>query len=94
MQSKRFKVSDYYENSVSENYVVSTIYPNPSDGIFNISDSNIESIEVYDITGKLVMQQQVNANNTTIDLTNKAKGVYTLKSYNGNNVSVSKLIVE
>ena len=94
MQSKRFKVSDYYENSVSENYVVSTIYPNPSDGIFNISDSNIESIEVYDITGKLVMQQNINANNATIDLTKKAKGIYTLKSYNGNNVSVSKLIVE
>ena len=40
------------------------------------------------------MQQNINASNATIDLTNKAKGVYTLKSYNGNNVSVSKLIVE
>lgn len=94
MQSKRFLVSDYYVVDVAEENVVNSIYPNPSDGMFNISGENIESIEVYDITGKLVMQQQVNANNTTIDLTNKAKGVYTLKSYNGNNVSVSKLIVE
>ena len=94
MQSKRFKVSDYYENSIAENHVVSSIYPNPSDGMFNISGENIESIEVYDITGKLVMQQNINASNATIDLTNKAKGIYTLKSYNGNNVTVSKLIVE
>ncbi len=94
MQSKRFMVSDYYVVDVAEENVVNSIYPNPSEGMFNISGENIESIEVYDITGKLVMQQQVNANNTTIDLTNKAKGVYTLKSYNGNNVSVSKLIVE
>lgn len=94
MQSKRFLVSDYYVGDVAEENVVNSIYPNPSEGMFNISGENIESIEVYDITGKLVMQQQINANNTTIDLTNKAKGVYTLKSYNGNNVSVSKLIVE
>ena len=94
MQSKRFKVSDYYVTNIAEESTVASIYPNPSNGLFNISDSNIESIEVYDITGKLVMQQNINASNATIDLTNKAKGVYTLKSYNGNNVSVSKLIVE
>ena len=94
MQSKRFKVSDYYVTNVAEENVVSSIYPNPSDGMFSISGENIESIEVYDITGRLVMQQNINANNATIDLTNKAKGIYTLKSYNGNNVSVSKLIVE
>lgn len=94
MQSKRFKVSDYYVVDVAEENVVNSIYPNPSNGMFSISGENIESIEVYDITGKLVMQQNINASNATIDLTNKAKGVYTLKSYNGNNVSVSKLIVE
>lgn len=94
MQSKRFKVSDYYVVDVAEENVVNSIYPNPSDGMFSISGENIESIEVYDITGKLVMQQNINASNATIDLTNKAKGVYTLKSYNGNNVSVNKLIVE
>lgn len=94
MQSKRFKVSDYYVVDVAEENVVNSIYPNPSNGMFSISGEDIESIEVYDITGKLVMQQNINASNATIDLTNKAKGVYTLKSYNGNNVSVSKLIVE
>ena len=94
MQSKRFNVSDYYVVDVAEENVVNSIYPNPSDGMFSISGENIESIEVFDITGKLVMQQNINASNATIDLTNKAKGIYTLKSYNGNNVSVSKLIVE
>ena len=94
MQSKRFKVSDYYENSIAEEKVINSIYPNPSDGLFSISGENIESIEIYDITGKLVIQQNINASNATIDLSNKAKGVYTLKSYNGNNVSVNKLIVE
>ncbi|MBO7134802.1 MAG: T9SS type A sorting domain-containing protein [Bacteroidales bacterium] len=94
MQSKRFNVNDYYVTNVDEENVVTSIYPNPSDGMFIISGENIESIEVYDITGKLVMQQDINASNATIDLTNKAKGIYTLKSYNGNNVTVSKLIVE
>ena len=94
MQSKRFKVSDYYENGIAEESTVASIYPNPSNGLFNIVDNNIESIEVYDITGKLVMQQQVNADNATIDLSNYAKGIYTLKTYTGSNVKVNKLIVE
>lgn len=94
MQSKRFNVNDHYLTNIAEENVVTSIYPNPSDGMFSICGENIESIEVYDITGKLVIQQNINASNATIDLSNKAKGVYTLKSYNGNNVSVSKLIVE
>ncbi|MBO4874915.1 MAG: T9SS type A sorting domain-containing protein [Bacteroidales bacterium] len=94
MQSKRFKVSDYYVTNIAEESTVASIYPNPSNGLFNISDSNIESIEVYDITGKLVMQQQVNADNATIDLTNYAKGIYTLKTYTNSIVKSNKLIVE
>ncbi|MBO4614719.1 MAG: T9SS type A sorting domain-containing protein [Bacteroidales bacterium] len=94
MQSKQFKVSDYYVTDIAEENVETSIFPNPSDGLFSISASNIESIEVYDITGKLVMQQQVNADNATIDLRNNAKGIYTLKTYTGNNVKVNKLIVE
>ena len=62
--------------------------------MFSISGENIESIEVYDITGKLVMQQQVNADNATIDLTNYAKGIYTLKTYTNSIVKTNKLIVE
>ena len=94
MQSKRFIVSDYYVTNIVEESTVTSIYPNPSNGLFSISGENIESIEVYDITGKLVMQQQVNADNATIDLTNYAKGIYTLKTYTNSIVKSNKLIVE
>ena len=94
MQSKRFMLNDYYVAKIAEENVRTSIYPNPSNGLFNISDSNIESIEVYNITGKLVMQQQVNADNATIDLTNYAKGIYTLKTYTNSIVKSNKLIVE
>ena len=60
----------------------------------NIKDNNIKNIEVYDITGKLVTQQQVNGNNATIDLTNWHKGIYTLKTYTDTSVKVNKIIVE
>ena len=94
MQSKRFIVSDYYVTNIVEESIVTSIYPNPSNGLFSISGENIESIEVYDITGKLVMQQQVNSDNATIDLTNYAKGIYTLKTYTNSLVKSNKLIVE
>ena len=93
MQSIQFKLSDYYENSVAEENISFNVYPNPSNGIFTI-EGDIESYEIYDVTGKLVMQESVNTDNTTIDLTNYAKGIYTLKTLVGNKVKVDKLIVE
>lgn len=93
MQSIRFNVSDYYVTGIEEENCAINVFPNPSNGIFTV-EGNIESYEIYDVAGKLVMQENANTNNTTIDLSNYAKGIYTMKTLAGNNVKVSKLIVE
>jgi hypothetical protein len=58
------------------------VYPNPSNGMFNVNLSafeTIRSIEVYDLTGKRVMEIYPNSNQTMLDLSNLAGGIYTLK---------------
>lgn len=56
------------------------VYPNPSNGIYNISNNTeVESIEVYNVSGLLVHSQ--NHPDSVINLTFLPSGVYTLRLY-------------
>ena len=54
-----------------------TIYPNPSNGEFSFqfSDNNDHSIEIRDISGKLILQQTI-LSKQSIELVNNPKGMY------------------
>lgn len=83
-------VDDYLEQSVS-------LYPNPTKGQFTIDWPNDESVTigVYDITGKRILRQNIQANSSTkIDLPNQAKGIYFVNFMTQQKGFVKKLIVE
>jgi uncharacterized repeat protein (TIGR03803 family) len=70
-------------------------YPNPSNGIVTISFSSIpEELEVIDATGKTVYTSKPNSLNTTLNLQNKAKGIYLIKSRDSKTVTTQKIIIE
>ncbi|KAF0233165.1 MAG: peptidase m36 (fungalysin), partial [Prolixibacteraceae bacterium] len=57
------------------------IYPNPSDGIFNIDGLNGSKqnvIEIYTIDGKLIKQKKSNSVKEMIDISNQISGTYLL----------------
>jgi hypothetical protein len=61
-----------------------SVFPNPSQGIYQILFENKNTtdalIEVYDLQGRLIFNQQVNNYNTIkLDLSNESSGVYLLK---------------
>ena len=59
-----------------------SIYPNPSEGVFTVDagKSMIESILIYDKSGKLVRDiKGSNKTNIAVNFTNMADGVYNLK---------------
>ena len=74
------------------------VYPNPSNGIFNISYGNltINSIEVYDILGKkvLVKDNISEAQQQSVDLSNAANGVYFIKISSSQGNTVKRIIKE
>jgi len=75
------------------------VYPNPSKGIFNISyGNNIPiSIEVYDLTGKIIASKkefQATAMETLIDLTHTTQGIYFIKILGTNKTIVKRIIKE
>ena len=71
------------------------IYPNPSNGLFNIKLENTNStINIYNINGQLIVTQETNNSNTTIDLSSQAKGVYFIKITSEGNIFNDKIIIK
>ncbi|MCK5821522.1 MAG: T9SS type A sorting domain-containing protein, partial [Bacteroidales bacterium] len=79
-----------------------SVYPNPSNGHFEININQAESkhlsLEILDINGRVVykkdLSNQSSAIRETIDLTQEAKGIYTLKIKNGSAEYQSKLTIQ
>ena len=82
------------DNSIAENWTYrypfenideisekkSMVYPNPSDGIVNItSNKEMSSCQVLDIQGNLLIDNVLSNNSFTIDINDLASGLYILK---------------
>jgi hypothetical protein len=74
------------------------VYPNPSNGLVQISGLNGSSIEleVFDMTGRTVMNKQISSNGTAlaIDLSMLTNGVYQLRTLNGNEVKTTSVVIQ
>jgi hypothetical protein len=57
------------------------VYPNPSSDFVNVeAESNLGTINLFDVTGKLVYQSFANGNKSQLPIKELSKGVYFLKS--------------
>lgn len=67
---------------VDENALTSVkIFPNPTSDFVQIeSQLPLENIELYDMSGRKVMNANVNSTNATIDISYLSNGLYTFKS--------------
>lgn len=72
------------------------MYPNPSSNVINITTSGtqpISSIEIYNITGKLVRKETgINAIRFTLSKQQLSEGMYFMKVFSGEAESVHKVI--
>ena len=69
-----------------------SIYPNPSNGMFTIAVDGIYTLEVMDITGKVVLIQELTNTENTINI--DQAGVYTIRLTNEGTTTNYKVIVE
>ena len=67
------------------------IYPNPSNGEFNIQVSEAFNLDIIDITGKLVKQQVLNSNVNTVNISRS--GTYFLRFTNAKTSYTQKIII-
>ncbi len=84
---------------INENQLISdiNIYPNPSNGVFQINNMNTTvvnniKIEVYNLQGERVFYSEKTI--SRIDLSNQSNGMYFLKIYDGYTILTKKLIIQ
>lgn len=74
-----------------------SIYPNPSESIFNINRNTNDNltIKVFDLTGKQVFfKKNIQETNYRIDLSNYAKGIYVMNMSSNGKSATKKLILK
>jgi hypothetical protein len=75
------------------------IYPNPSNGIVHIAFAEVNNsnqyVSILDMTGRMVYQRQLLDNESTVDLSFLAKGVYQCRfTASGSEIKSSKFVIE
>lgn len=73
-----------------------SMYPNPSNnGVFKLSitDNESVSLQVFDLSGRLITEIEDVKNKDEIDLRHYYKGIYIAKISSGSNISSIKLLV-
>lgn len=69
------------------------IYPNPASDFFVIEVDRNGTLELYDINGKLILNEKINQHKQSISVSNYSSGLYFVKLVFGNECSYYKLIV-
>jgi len=83
-------------NSLDEIKIkVANVFPNPTNGLFSVSTTSepIDKIEIYDMLGKVVFNQEnINSNKKDIDISSFKKGTYYITVYYSNNKETHPII--
>jgi hypothetical protein len=69
------------------------VYPNPTGGQINISAATIiQSVQLYDIQGRLLQTAMRNESTVSIDISDRQSGIYFVKVISENGISVQKVV--
>jgi hypothetical protein len=93
MNNNGYNILDEETATSSQNLY---IYPNPTNGIVYIkaSEETINSITVSNMTGKVLVEKTVNADQAEIDLSSYNKGIYLVKVVTENDSYIEKVVLK
>jgi len=83
------------ELATNDNQIESLmVYPNPTNALVTIESpvSTLERVSLYSITGVLLLDKEVSANTTTLDVSGFASGTYFVKATSKNASSVIQVL--
>lgn len=70
------------------------VYPNPANNEITIESEQLSMIEIFNIQGQLLKTIKANTNNTNIDISGFAKGLYFVKLNNSSTTFIKKFVKE
>lgn len=75
-----------------------TVFPNPNTGIMTLASeagyTNDALVQIYTITGKLIMEFEWNGEAVPVDLTTAGKGVYFLKASGSKGIEYKQIVIQ
>jgi hypothetical protein len=72
-----------------------SLYPNPAKDKVNVSgDYDLQSIQLFDVQGRLLQTQLVEGNQTVLDIATQSNGVYFIKVTSDKGIKVGKIVKE
>lgn len=72
---------------------VLVVYPNPSTGLFTTVMSQVHTLAVFDLAGRVVLNNNNFSEQHVIDLSNNAKGIYLIRGLKENGEAVYKKVL-
>jgi photosystem II stability/assembly factor-like uncharacterized protein len=84
----------FIKNNITPDENILKIYPNPTTGKIRVQAEDIESIEVFDITGKHLTGFENLSGLKELDLSSQPKGIYIIKVRTSKGVAVEKIVLE
>ena len=86
------------EESTETEPIAIYVYPNPAEDELNILLNTLPEgktmIEFHDVTGRLVLSEEIRTNSTSINISPLKQGVYMYRIVNGDNVIARDRIVK
>jgi hypothetical protein len=83
----RFRINEVLGNLV-------TIYPNPNNGVFIIELNATTQVSITSILGDVLLNTTLNTGKQTLDIQNRANGIYFVKLIQNGKQQIIKLIKE
>jgi len=86
-------------NNISTNYFNISLFPNPATNTLTLNLGQLKDIQnttvnIYDIQGKLLLQQNIMQQQTELNISSFAKGIYIVKVTNDKETMQSKFVKE
>ena len=79
--------SDNFKNDLQ-------LFPNPTDGVVRITGTqDIQSVEVFNVLGAKVLQQNINSNRAQLDISQLRSGIYMFRVESADGNSVVKKVI-
>ena len=98
--SSDMEVKESYITVVDESNVLElsandvAIYPNPASSVMNVRAEGLQQISIYDITGRIVFEKDVNSDNETIDISKFQRATYAIRITTDTGTFVRTLVIE
>lgn len=70
------------------------IYPNPATDFITLTNLNKNNIEIFDISGKLMLSKRIDSDNFNLDISNLKSGNYIIKTSYKNKIASTVLIIQ